>query len=70
MLELSDKDLKSYGDALVGIDAQSLANDPLARAINKMSEKEKERLADLICLAADKALEYYRHKRKNNYNNE
>lgn len=53
---------KSYGEALVGVDSQSLANDPLAKALDKLSADDKKMLADIMKTAADKALEYYRNK--------
>ena len=59
---MTDDDLKSYGDALVGVDSHSLANDPLAKAINKMSKKDKEALAEMMCTAANVALDMLKRK--------
>lgn len=59
---MTDEELKSYGDALVGVDSQSLSNDPLAKAIDGLSKKDKEKLAEMMCTAADKALKYFRRR--------
>jgi hypothetical protein len=57
---MSDEDLKSYGDVLVGVDSHSLANDPLAKTLDKLSTKDKVELAEMMGKAAEKALEYIR----------
>lgn len=61
MPELTEYE-KSYGDALVGVDSQSLTNDLLAKALGKLSSEDKKILADMMKTAADKALEYFRDK--------
>lgn len=46
--------------SLVGIDSQSLANDPLAKQLNALSEQDKKELAQLIKVGADELLAYYK----------